>query len=1048
MMETASRNTRTSNAEDVVKDDVAPRDNDSAATTAPVDSSIPDLIDRDSHDWKRREIKIAIFENFNSPKGRIREWTHEAFMQRLCEHDVGEKAGFGYLQGALVSDGASKKIESVRDMEGIGYDFDDLGSPEALARLEARIQQLGLAAVIYTTHRHTAALPRVRVWLPFSHRAPLKGADVADQKRWSRAYVCGAHVLQAAHDPKCENINRFLYFPRHADGAGFYTRVVDGAPLSWDKLDALAGAHTETLSARQSSGRRASEASLDFVDEPEHFAAFWPEFREHCDIAQALATCDDLEPEEKTEGKTESACVFPDEDHIHDDGTQNPDPTKRPLVAYDASAAQYGTATVSCVRSSCPGARCNIGPRGYAALILARFDVHEWREFVEPEHQRRFDAWLELQPETLDGIGESIEALEAGDARKAGWVIAELGKHDVKSWDVQRHIDRLNEKIGGKRKAIADAVGAEAKIFKTKKEHYRRKYGGRDGSNTRQTSRAVPVDPGDADVIWRHWDHHDKVCCAEARLLRVNAASPTVFTRPEGGAVRLTKVSQGLTLCEMARDEWVYEFTNKGIAFREVDEGEERGVPPFPDVVAFMMGSPKANLPVIEKIETLPVFDKEGRLRTERGYVPEMRVYLEPNFEALPVPDSPSEDDVQEALWWLHEITIDMHMSDQFTGDETLPIHVPGARDKDGWPLQNRERGKSSRANWLASLLQGVTRNMIDGCCNAYLFDKAVPGAGASLLIKLHGTIMHGEPSGTLTYKANEEENEKLILAAMRGGAPKLAWDNVAGGSTVDSAVIAKLITDAVFSGRVLGATTLINVPVTQTFMFAGNNLGFTEEMMRRIAPIRIDADHPRPETRPDTAFKHSDLFAWVKENRAKLVWSLHVLVRNWVAKGCPNPPGDVPSGSFGNYVRVMKGILHAADPQLGAAFLANHADYYATRNEERGDREKILQDLFDDQGARAFSSSEVTNVFFEAGFNSPKYPESVLPNKTEAGQAMAIGKWLRTKSGLGVPVALCDEKGVFGTRGADVRVKLVNRASGNNKRYAFVAAPERLRDT
>jgi hypothetical protein len=114
-----------------------------------------------------------------------------------------------------------------------------------------------------------------------------------------------------------------------------------------------------------------------------------------------------------------------------------------------------------------------------------------------------------------------------------------------------------------------------------------------------------------------------------------------------------------------------------------------------------------------------------------------------------------------------------------------------------------------------------------------------------------------------------------------------------------------------VWSDRLLGHSTTVNVPVRCLWLMAGNNPTMTTEIARRMVRIRMDARVDRPWQRPAKSFRHPKLLEWAQESRAELVWSALVLVRHWIASG--RPLGTRTLGSYERWAAVMGGILRAA---------------------------------------------------------------------------------------------------------------------------------------
>jgi hypothetical protein len=116
---------------------------------------------------------------------------------------------------------------------------------------------------------------------------------------------------------------------------------------------------------------------------------------------------------------------------------------------------------------------------------------------------------------------------------------------------------------------------------------------------------------------------------------------------------------------------------------------------------------------------------------------------------------------------------------------------------------------------------------------------------------------------------------------------------------------------------------------VRAIWVATGNNPAVSNEIARRTIRIRLDARSDRPWLRTD--FRHSDLRAWVRTNRAALVWSALVLVRAWLVAGRPVPSGP-RLGMFEHWSMTLGGVLAVAGVD---GFLGNLSEFYEAADAE-----------------------------------------------------------------------------------------------------------------
>jgi hypothetical protein len=175
----------------------------------------------------------------------------------------------------------------------------------------------------------------------------------------------------------------------------------------------------------------------------------------------------------------------------------------------------------------------------------------------------------------------------------------------------------------------------------------------------------------------------------------------------------------------------------------------------------------------------VPVFGPKGTLNVKKGYAKDIQVYMDPDEKFMEVPTVVDDATLYEAKWWLYEAIRDFPFSDAMDGDETLPIKSD-VLDEDGFPQPNWVRGRSSRTNFLAMLLQPFVRSIIgDSPSPAYHIGKASPGTGAGYLMDVVSMIVEGRRATVQTMSAQNEEFRKNINATLRNGGNIIFIDNI-----------------------------------------------------------------------------------------------------------------------------------------------------------------------------------------------------------------------------------------------------------------------------
>ena len=156
----------------------------------------------------------------------------------------------------------------------------------------------------------------------------------------------------------------------------------------------------------------------------------------------------------------------------------------------------------------------------------------------------------------------------------------------------------------------------------------------------------------------------------------------------------------------------------------------------------------------------------------------------------------------------------------------------------------------------------------------------------------------------------NDKELEKLITSTFTVESGAVIFDNLAEGTSSTPPILANLLTNPVWSERILGLHRNGRWPNDRLWMATGNNLRVGGDMASRTVYVRLAPKAPHPEQR--TGFAIRDLAAWIKDpdHRAELLWRLLVLVADWVAAGTPRDD-DVPAmRQFTPWARGVGGFL------------------------------------------------------------------------------------------------------------------------------------------
>lgn len=213
---------------------------------------------------------------------------------------------------------------------------------------------------------------------------------------------------------------------------------------------------------------------------------------------------------------------------------------------------------------------------------------------------------------------------------------------------------------------------------------------------------------------------------------------------------------------------------------------------------------------------------------------------------------------------------------------------------------------EADRSAWLATLLTVFFRRGIAGPAPLFLFEGNQAGAGKTLLADVVLAIQ-GDGYASTHWQGDAYQDTAQLFGAVQNGASTMFLDNVAG--QFGDAVLDKLLTGERFSGRLLGGATQVTVDTGGlTWLVTGNNLIPRRDLARRTLRCSL-VNTTAPDAR--RRFKHPNLIAHVRENRAFYQSCVLSILGGYIRDGAPPPPADhVPFRSFDGWTRWVRGVL------------------------------------------------------------------------------------------------------------------------------------------
>ena len=256
----------------------------------------------------------------------------------------------------------------------------------------------------------------------------------------------------------------------------------------------------------------------------------------------------------------------------------------------------------------------------------------------------------------------------------------------------------------------------------------------------------------------------------------------------------------------------------------------------------------------------------------------------------------------------------------------------------------------ADRSAWLAALLTVFARRCIDGPAPLFLFEGNQAGAGKTLLADVLLTIQ-GDGWASVHWHGDAYQDGATLLGLAQQGATTVYLDNVSG--AFGDGLLDKLLTGGMQHLRLLGTGTMAAVDTgSMVWLATGNNIVPRKDLARRTLRCALVNTLP-----PDTVrkFKHPDLLAHVRENRAFYQSCVLTLLHAYVRDGAQPPPGGVvPFRSFDAWTRWVRGALS----WLG------ETDVFAGEDNENFDRAV----LGDEDGETELERDAVIRALLEVG--------------------------------------------------------------------------------
>jgi putative DNA primase/helicase len=300
---------------------------------------------------------------------------------------------------------------------------------------------------------------------------------------------------------------------------------------------------------------------------------------------------------------------------------------------------------------------------------------------------------------------------------------------------------------------------------------------------------------------------------------------------------------------------------------------------------------------------------------------------------------------------------------------------------KAGWDFPFGD--EASQAAAISLTILPFARELVRGPTPLYLLDKPNAGTGATTLAKALTYPFIGSEIAVKSWTSTEDERRKQITAHLMSGGGPYFFDNL--GGMIDSNVLASVLTSTVWSDRLLQTSQNVELTNHSTWIGTGNNPRFHEQILRRIARIRLVTLVENPSERTD--WRHPDLLEWIAVHRTEYVQHILTILIAWINSGKPMYSGK-PLNSYESWSNVLGGILEFIEVP---GFLKNLKELRATLDSESEMTREFIEVWWKNHGGDTKTASNITTDFPTMEI------AGIWDAPTRQGSVTKAGTWLST---------------------------------------------------
>lgn len=317
--------------------------------------------------------------------------------------------------------------------------------------------------------------------------------------------------------------------------------------------------------------------------------------------------------------------------------------------------------------------------------------------------------------------------------------------------------------------------------------------------------------------------------------------------------------------------------------------------------------------------------------------------------------------------------------------------------------------GEADFENALGLMLTPIIRHDLDALPPLFSITAGKAGSGKSYLAKCLIAPAAGREPSVMNLAHSREELRKELFSVLMKSHPYAIVDNVDPKKPLDSGELASYITERFHEQRVLFKQATAKVENRCTFVYTGNNVETTTELVDRSVQIKLVTAVKRV---ADRDFDCDILATQILPERGVYLGALYKLVQDWLDNGAPL---DVDARHRQrDWAQTIGGILRTAG--LGSHFLTNDAEMRRASNPEEVTLGNALHAIAWALGYERVTSDEgftikdifeicsYTNAYYEDGKHNPESGDDMLGEffkdaRDNTQRAANLGRYLRQQN-------------------------------------------------